>query len=152
MKKASIGPLTTMKWYFGFKGKNRKPFASEVLHSHIIQRQFPPWTSYFVKYSCVINDQFGLSHFNWNVNGVNYHVLRTGCFPYIKYHCSKRGIEDLQFEDAMFRFLKILNLGIPTLAYGLAATILISCSEEVLTSRGPVKLYFLYKESSGARF
>lgn len=52
----------------------------------------------------------------------------------------------------MFTLLKILNLGIPTLAYGLAACFLIKHEEVVKTSRGDVKIYFLMAEEKGAMF
>lgn len=59
----------------------------------------------------VWNDQWGKSHFNWKAGSSNYHVLRTGCFPYIKYHCSKNKEQSLAVEDAFFRTVKVLNLG-----------------------------------------
>ncbi|XP_034940698.1 uncharacterized protein C15orf61 isoform X2 [Chelonus insularis] len=88
-----------------------KPSASEVLTSYLIQTKEPPWTSYFVKYFDVVNDQRGMSHFNWSVGSSNYHVLRTGCFPYIKYHCTKRAKEDLSMDDKFYKAIKIINLG-----------------------------------------
>lgn len=90
-----------------------RPKASEVLTAYLTQVKQPPWTSYFVKQSSVVNDQFGRSHFNWKVGESNYHVLRTGCFPYIKYHCTKRKYQDLTFEDTMFNIIKLTNLGKP---------------------------------------
>lgn len=85
--------------------------ATQVLTSYLLQASEPPWTSYFVRYADVVNDQRGMSHFNWPAGGSNYHVLRTGCFPYIKYHCSKRPVQDLSGEDRFFKAIKILNLG-----------------------------------------
>ncbi len=54
------------------------PQASEVLRYHIRQRNYPLWTSYFIaQYDC-LNDQFGQSHFEFDIDGRNYHILRTG--------------------------------------------------------------------------
>ena len=60
--------------------RTAKPKASEVLTRYLIQRELPPWTSYFVRYSDIVNDQRGFSHFNWKVYDQNYHILRTGIF------------------------------------------------------------------------
>lgn len=89
----------------------RPPKASAVLTNYLMQSGEPPWTSYFVKYNSVIDDQRGRSHFNWTAGNSNYHVLRTGCFPYIKYHCTKRPYENLEFQDRLFYFIKLINLG-----------------------------------------
>lgn len=67
--------------------------------------------SYFFQYSSITDDQWGKSHFNWKVGKSNYHILRTGCYPYIKYHCSKRSVQNLILEDYFFRCIKVLNLG-----------------------------------------
>lgn len=91
--------------------KRDRPTSSQVLTSYLKQCNEPPWSSYFVKYSSVLDDQRGWSHFNWAVGSTNYHILRTGCYPYIKYHCSRRPHQDLTLEDRFFRFIKLINLG-----------------------------------------
>ncbi|XP_077173524.1 uncharacterized protein C15orf61 homolog isoform X2 [Paroedura picta] len=133
-------------------GAATKPRASEVLSQHLLQRGLPHWTSFCVKYSAVHNDQFGLSNFNWEVKGMNYHILRTGCFPFIKYHCSRAPRQDLTMQNRFFTTLKIINLGIPTLLYGIGSWFLVSVTETVHTAHGPVTVYFLNKEDKNAMY
>ncbi|XP_060523900.1 uncharacterized protein C15orf61 [Cylas formicarius] len=128
------------------------PTSSEVLTSYLKQCNEPPWTSYFVKYSTIKDDQWGKSHFNWHVGQSNYHILRTGCYPFIKYHCTKRIEQNLFLEDIFFRFIKILNLGLPCVAYGIAANFLIKHVEVVHTKKGYVQIYFLYPEDKGSLY
>ncbi|XP_066249797.1 uncharacterized protein C15orf61 homolog [Euwallacea similis] len=128
------------------------PTSSEVLSSYLKQCQEPPWTSYFVKYNSVNDDQWGNSHFNWKVGDSNYHILRTGCYPYIKYHCSKRKEQDLSLEDQFFRAIKVINLGLPCLTYGIAAIFLIRHKETVHTDKGDITIYFLYPEDKGSLY
>ncbi|XP_012865355.1 PREDICTED: uncharacterized protein C15orf61 homolog [Dipodomys ordii] len=82
----------------------------------------------------------------------NYHVLRTGCFPFIKYHCSKAPWQDLAPQDRFFTALKVVNLGIPTLLYGLGSWLFARVTETVHTSYGPITIYFLNKEDEGAMY
>ncbi|XP_041970289.1 uncharacterized protein C15orf61 homolog isoform X2 [Aricia agestis] len=93
-----------------------------------------------------------MSNFNWKVGSSNYQILRTGCFPYMKYHCSRRKYEDLTSSDRFMRVIKILNLGIPCLLYGLAATQLIRHEEIVHTPKGNVTIYFLLPEHKGSMY
>jgi hypothetical protein len=60
-----------------------KPHHHNFLTRSLQQCREPSWTSYFVKCSSVLIDQRGWSHFNWPVGKSNYHILWTGCYPYI---------------------------------------------------------------------
>lgn len=64
----------------------------------------------------------------------------------MKYHCSLYEEVDVSAHDKLMRFIKVLNLGIATLAYGTSARFLITCREEVVTDKGSVTIFFLYPE------
>ena len=49
------------------KPRQKKPLSSEVLTLHLQQRNLPHWTAFCMYQNDVINDQFGKSHFNWEV-------------------------------------------------------------------------------------
>jgi len=130
------------------------PKSSDVLRSQLKQRNHPHWTAWYVPCCDVENDLWGKSHFNFEVEkNINYHVLRTGAFPFIKFHCSKRPWENLQTENILYCFLKIINLGIPTLLYGIAGLLWAKHKEVVQTSSGkPVTIYFWYQEAKNSRY
>jgi hypothetical protein len=88
-----------------------RPNASLVLTRHLQQKAHPSWTSFFVKKADVHNDQWGVSHMNWEVDHANYHVMRTGAFMYIKYHCVRRPKEDLTTSNILYTGLKVVNFG-----------------------------------------
>jgi len=46
----------------------------------------------------------------------------------------------------------MLTTGIPTLAYGIGSWLLVKHHEDVPTSCGPVRIYFLMKEEDDARY
>lgn len=94
----------------------------------------------------------------------------------MKYHCTRRKIEDLSLDDRFYGIIKVINLGkrgtrqdtmqrntdtdlspragIPTLMYGIAAIFLIKYTEYI-TIKGYAKeipIYFLYKEDKGSQF
>jgi hypothetical protein len=157
-----------------------KVLSSEVLTKYLLQTDKPPWTSYFIKASChrvtfafnsenadqkqtfllfkmrdCENDLKGLTSFNWKLeSGENYHILRTACYPYIKFHCTKTSIvKDLTSENKFYELMKKINLGIPLLAYGVAAIFLIKHEEVVhISDNEKVKIYFLIPEEKGSSF
>ena len=95
------------------------------------------------------NDLWGKSHFNFQVDEVNYHVLRTGAHPFIKFHCTARPLDsNLWIENHFYNFLKIANFGVPCLLYGLAGLIWAKHSEEVFLEglEKPITIYFWYQE------
>ncbi|KOB64458.1 Uncharacterized protein OBRU01_24243 [Operophtera brumata] len=65
---ATIRITTTRAMHFSFLTK--KPTSSEVLTAYLMQCNEPPWTSYFVKYSSVKDDQFGKNTMS---------AVRAGC-------------------------------------------------------------------------
>lgn len=152
---SKIKNLSVLKASAITKGKkassSSKPLASEVLTCHLRQQQLPHWTSFCIYRHQVVNDQFGWSYFNWKVDGKNYQILRTGAFPFIKYHCSSRPYSDLDAENNFYTALKVLNLGIPCFAYGVASWCLARHTETVQLPNGSdITLYFRYEEVPGA--
>ncbi|KAL6729319.1 hypothetical protein Aduo_000387 [Ancylostoma duodenale] len=75
-------------------------------------------------------------------------IFRVGCYPYIKYHCTKRPVQDLTADNRLYRLITIANLGIPCLLYGLAAVGLIKHTETVEDEQThrTVRIHFLIKE------
>ncbi|KAI6178668.1 hypothetical protein M3Y98_00525700 [Aphelenchoides besseyi] len=128
---------------FAYKSR---PSASLVVKSYIRQRHFPSWTSFFLPYKYVQDDLFGEKHINLEVDGHNYHVLRIGCYPFVKYHCTQRPKQDLNFENQLYKAITVCNLGIPCLLYGVAAIFLIRHTEHLKIKNKEIPIHFLIKE------
>lgn len=115
-----------------FKGNNKLPKASEVLNCYLKQENYPYWTSYFVKAKDVLNDQYNMSYFIHKIDNRNrYLVLRTGCFPFIKYHCTKLKQNELvteydqkqiKFQNSFCNLIKIINFGKLTIFFSVNLT------------------------------
>ena len=90
----------------------KKPKSSIVLETYLKQRNFPTWTAFYVAQSDIQNDLWGQSHFNFSIekNSAtnNYHVLRTGAFPFIKFHCTLRS---QSFTSLMADLCQDINRG-----------------------------------------
>ncbi|THD18878.1 hypothetical protein D915_010493 [Fasciola hepatica] len=115
--------------------------ASELLTCVLREKLHPPWTAFYIRQWDVLDDHWGKSCFNFAVDKINYQILRTACFPLIKYHCTRYPPVELQLVDRFHLLLKIVNLGIPTLIYGIAGLFLTKRRELVKTSMGSVKIY-----------
>ena len=108
------------------------PKSSQVLRAYLLQRNLPSWTAFYVCQSAIENDLWGQSHFNFEVDSTNYHVLRTGAFPFVKFHCTARAKgQDLTLENWFYNVLKVVNFGFPCFLYGIAGLIWTSHQEEV---------------------
>lgn len=60
---------------------------------------------------------------------------------------------ELDMENRFFEIMKFINLGIPLVAYGVAAIFLIKHEEIVHVSDSvKVKIYFLIPEDKGSRY
>ena len=132
------------------KSIESKPKSSLVLETYLKQRNNPTWTAFYVAQSEVQNDLWGKSHFNFQISNSenNYHVLRTGAFPFIKFHCTLGPKEDLNFENHFYNGLKIANFGFPCLLYGIAGLLWANHIEEVkIQNYHPIKIYFWYQET-----
>ena len=102
---------------------------------------------FYVSQKDIKNDHFGMSHFNWSVDGTNYHVLRTGCWPFVKYHCTKAPYANLQAGNIFYGVLKLLNFGIPGFLYGIAGLLFTKHIDTVEINSKVIELKFWYKEN-----
>lgn len=93
------------------------PKASEVLTCYLKQEKGPFWTAFFVKYKDVINDHFEKTCFIHKVDDqTEYLIMRTGCFPFIKYHCSQVTSKEydptqIEFQNKFYNLIKLMNFG-----------------------------------------
>ena len=128
--------------------KRNLPKSSAVLEKYLQQRNLPSWTAFYVPQSDIQNDLWGKSHFNFKVEKANYHVLRTGAFPFIKFHCTQRPEgQDLSLENHFYNVLKVLNFGFPCFLYGIAGLLWANHIEEVKLEERTIKIFFWYKET-----
>ena len=127
-------------------------------------------------YADILDDHFGQSNFYFETDDRKYEILRTGCWPYIKYHCTcttsnvplgrfSYAAYDMllmkkylllavnhckDFNDKLIRFCKLLLFPACPL-YGLAAFGLLFSSKAGLVSYKEgdkiIRLYFLLDES-----
>jgi hypothetical protein len=131
----------------GGQPREALPPSSLVLSCMLRQAGHPALTAWYVGRGDASDDQWGRSHFNFEVDGVNYHVLRTGAFPFIKYHATRKPKADLAAEDVFYRALKVVHAGVPTLLYGLAGLLWARHTETViLPDDQRATIYFWYPE------
>ncbi|VDO23711.1 Uncharacterized protein BM_BM1034 [Brugia malayi] len=74
--------------------------------------------------------------------------FRIGCYPYIKYHCTKEPWKDFSTENYLYKFITVLNCGLPCLLYGLAAQAFIQHTDYIVDKNTgqKVAIKFLLKE------
>ena len=129
-----------------------RPRASSILTHHLAQcearQQY--WTSFFVPYRCLLDDHFAMSNFYFTTaSGASYEILRTGCWPYIKYHCTRvKTTPDLTLTNATIRACKVA-LWVACPLYGCAAFFLLFSPKAgtIKYEQPRAILYFLIDEN-----
>ncbi len=105
--------------------QSQLPLLSAILLHRL--RQCPTgceYTSFFVRQSALLDDCASQSV----VPMLGWKVYRAQCWPFVKLYCRREHVAsaatappDVHLENKMLGALKIINLGIPFLIYGLAA-------------------------------
>ena len=85
------------------------PKSSDILRTYLKQRNLTSWTAFYVPRCEVQNDLWGQSHFNFEVDQANYHVLRTGAYPFVKVFRNYFALL-LKTPCNYQRYLKVINI------------------------------------------
>lgn len=126
----------------------RRVPAERVLEA-CLRKQGLPWiTSFFLDLdTCDGHALRWRSHFRVQVEKANYNILHVGCFPFIKFHCTRaESARSLVLDNILINCLKAINCGVPQIVYGCISWLLITRQETILVDGQILTVSFLRQE------